>query len=101
MPTFPSHKWNGMWQDTLVYYSIPFYFIDYALAQMVALQFYEESLRDFPSAWARYLDFLDRAGTLSFPDLVRACGLMSPFDESCPERLCRFLERELEKLDQT
>jgi M3 family oligoendopeptidase len=87
----PFSSWGSMWQDKLVIYSMPFYYIDYALAQTLALEFYAESLNNFHAAWARYLKFLDCAGTKSFPDIIEFCGLISPFDEDCFDHILNNL----------
>lgn len=94
----PFISWGSQWQSELVLYSMPFYYIDYALAQVLALALYRESLSDFDAAWARYLGFMDAAGTLPLPALARACGLPDPLDEGTLEDLAAFLMDELEKL---
>lgn len=93
----PFSSWGSQWQDMTVIYAMPFYFIDYALAQTQSLLFYAESLKDPEGAFRRYLRFVDFAGTQPFPQIVRACGLLSPFDEKCFDTLlpfCRGLLKE-------
>lgn len=92
----PFASWGSQWQDMSVIYAMPFYFIDYALAQTQALLFYAESQKDPAGAFQRYLRFVDFAGTRPFPQIVRACGLLSPFDEKCFDALLPFC-RELIK----
>ena len=79
----PFETWGCMWQDTMVIYAMPFYLIDYALAQTLALQFYAESLLDLEGAWKRYMSFLSKAGTRTFTGIVKECGLRSPFEKDC------------------
>ena len=93
----PFDSWGAMWQDALVIYTMPFYMIDYALAQTLALSFYMESLKDFDSAWKRYLSFLDLGGTLSFTGAVKACGLPSPFAPDSLAGILAFIREELKK----
>ncbi len=95
----PFTSWGSQWQDTLVIYSMPFYYIDYALAQVLALALYRESLTDFDAAWARYLTFMDAAGTLPLPALAKKCGLPDPFDEKTLIDLAQFLSDELSRLE--
>lgn len=95
----PFGSWGCQWQSELVLYSMPFYYIDYALAQVLALALYRESLTDFDAAWARYLKFMDAAGTLPLPALARECGLPDPFDEKTLNDLAAFLADQLEKLE--
>jgi len=72
------------WQDQAHIYSAPFYYIDYCLAQVVALAFWAESLEDRASAWAKYLKFTGLTGTHDFTAAIAACGLPDPFE---PETL--------------
>ena len=67
------------WQYQTHIYEVPFYYIDYCLAQTVALSFLCESLTDYDGALDRYLTFVRTGGQKSFGDLVRTAGLPSPF----------------------
>lgn len=58
----------------------PFYYIDYALAQICALEFYLEDLKDHSNAWNRYLKLCSLGGTMPFLQLIKEIGLSSPFD---------------------
>lgn len=94
----PFSSWGAMWQDTSVIYAMPFYYIDYALAQTQALLFYAESLGRPQEAWARYLRFVGSAGTRSFTETVRYCGLPSPFDDTCFDTLTALCRQQLDEL---
>lgn len=89
----PFESWGCMWQNTMVIYAMPFYLIDYALAQTLAFQFFAESLEDMDSAWNRYISFLQKAGTLTFPEIIKQCGLRSPFDKDCFDYIYRTINR--------
>lgn len=95
----PFASWGSQWLCEPVFFSQPFYYIDYALAQILALALYRESLSDFERAWARSLKFMDAAGTQPFPTLVKACGLPSVFDKTTLDSLALFIEDELAKLE--
>ena len=71
------------WQYQMHIYESPFYYIDYCLAQTVALQFWAEFLKDPKDAWKRYLALVNMAGTGTFVDVVKAAGLMTPFEDGC------------------
>lgn len=77
LPHCPS---GGLWQQQLHIYEVPFYYIDYALAQSVALQFWALSKQDFPDALKRYVALCERGGEAAFTDLVTSTGLRSPFE---------------------
>lgn len=67
------------WQRQLHIFQCPFYYIDYCLAQTVALMFWNESQKDFTHAWARYLAFVKCGGTKTFRELTDTADLRSPF----------------------
>lgn len=71
---------GGLWQHQLHIYEVPFYYIDYALAQSVALQFWALSKKDFDDALERYVALCERGGEAAFTDLVKSTGLRSPFE---------------------
>ncbi|MBR2636548.1 MAG: M3 family oligoendopeptidase [Oscillospiraceae bacterium] len=83
MGGLPFYGRGGGWQYKMHIYTSPFYYIDYCLAQTVALQFWAEFLKDPKDAWKRYLDLVNMAGTGTFVDVVKAAGLMTPFEDGC------------------
>jgi len=72
------------WQAQSHIYSMPFYYIDYCLAQAISLSFWAQSQDDFKAAWEKYVRFTGFAGTKTFVDLVADAGLPTPFE---PENL--------------
>ena len=78
------------WQYQMHIYESPFYYIDYCLAQTVALSFLCESLSDYDGALNRYLGFVRTGGQKSFGDLVTEAGLPSPF---APGALAKMAQR--------
>ena len=68
------------WQYQMHVYETPFYYIDYCLAQVVALEFLEWSERDYARALDAYIDHARRGGTYPFNRLVSLAGLRSPFE---------------------
>lgn len=69
------------WQRQLHIYQAPFYYIDYCLAQTVALEFWALMGENRADAWARYLRLVRLAGTETFTGLVAAAGLDTPFGD--------------------
>ncbi|MCL2003568.1 MAG: M3 family oligoendopeptidase [Oscillospiraceae bacterium] len=80
---FDFYREGRRWQAQAHIYERPFYYIDYCLAQTMALAFWAEAQKDFKAAWAKYLQFLKLAGTKTFTDLVAGANLPSPFAEGC------------------
>ena len=81
------------WQRIPHVFQWPFYAIDYALAQVCALQYCQWMHQDRSAAWQSYLDFCRRTGALTFPELVRAAGLKDPFAEDTLSGLVDWLRR--------
>ena len=69
------------WQYQMHIYEMPFYYIDYCLAQTIALSFLVASKENYSDAFARYLKFVRTGGQKSFPELVKEAGLPSPFED--------------------
>lgn len=61
----------------------PFYYIDYTLAQVCALQFWARNYSKDPDAFKDYLHLCTLGGTKSFTKLVKEANLISPFEKGC------------------
>lgn len=77
------------WQFQRHIIESPFYYIDYALAQTCALQYWQKSLADGDTAFVDYLRICDIGGSLPFLGIVEAGGLISPFHPSCLESVVK------------
>src|SRR4029077_221875 len=62
------------------FFEYPFYYIEYGIAQLGALQVWRNSLRDRGEAVRRYREALALGGTRSLPELYRAAGARMIFD---------------------
>ena len=89
------------WQRQLHIYDIPFYYIDYCLAQTVALEFWAMIQKDPAEAWRRYMAYTEQGGSRSFVGLLRHAGLKTPFDEECMKTVCEAASKWLESFDLT
>ena len=67
------------WQYQMHIFESPFYYIDYCIAQCVALGFLRLSRENFDAALEKYVDFLKKTGGVSLTELIEAAGLESPF----------------------
>lgn len=87
---------GGGYQRQHHIYSFPFYYIDYCLAQTVALEFWSASKKDWHEAFDRYLTFLRSSGDHTFVQVVEQAGLKLPFRPNCLEGLSKeILDTEL------
>lgn len=75
------------WQYQMHIYETPFYYIDYCLAQTVALWFLVKSREDYQKALDDYLTFLKAGGQKSFEALLETAGIPSPFKEGSLKEL--------------
>lgn len=89
---------GGIWQEITHIYEVPFYFIDYALAQISALEFWRMAKEDWNKAWETYMYLSSIGGSKSFLELLEAGNLHSPFDEGTFIFLKSFINKQLEDM---
>ena len=70
---------GGMWVRQSHIFSTPFYYIDYTLAQVLALQFKCEMDKNREKAWKKYVKLLKMGGKYPFLTLVEKDHLRNPF----------------------
>ncbi len=75
------------WQRQTHIYERPFYYIDYCLAQTVALEFWVIMQTDPKEAFRRYMDLVSLGGTETFDGLVAAAGLDTPFGDDALRKI--------------
>lgn len=83
---------GNLWQRQLHIFVTPFYYIDYGLAQICALQFLKRMQVDQKSAWNDYMQLCQLGGSKSFMDLMETVGLTSPFKDGCVEEIIKDIE---------
>lgn len=86
----PFYERGAGWQRQNHIYATPFYYIDYCLAQTVALQFWLEIEKDWDKAWEKYREFVKRGGTDTFLGLVEGAGLTSPIEDGCIREIAGY-----------
>lgn len=69
------------WQYQMHIYESPFYYIDYAFAQITALQFLFISLENYNEAFKKYEKFISYGADINYLEILKSVGLKSPFDE--------------------
>ena len=77
----------------------PFYYIDYTLAQICALQFWKKMRVDRINGWENYLDICRVGGTKSFLEIVKIGDLKSPFEDGCVESVIDVIKNYLDSID--
>ena len=97
----PFYGEGKAWQRQAHIYKRPFYYIDYCLAQTVALQFWARIREDREAAWKTYMDYTRLGGSMVFTDLLRESGLQSPFDPDCLKNIAAGVKEFLDSVDLT
>lgn len=75
------------WQYQMHIYETAFYYIDYALAQVVALSFMFAAQKDYSKALDNYIKFAKKGGSKLFSQLVKEAGFKSPFSDGALKEL--------------
>lgn len=99
MDDLPFYGEGKGWQRQLHIYRSPFYYIDYCLAQSVALQFFAVMQEDPSDAWARYMDLVNLAGTCTFKELVATAKLQTPFGDGALKTIAASAKAWLDAFD--
>ncbi|MEM7228070.1 MAG: M3 family oligoendopeptidase [Planctomycetota bacterium] len=101
----PAVDWTGledfrasMWQKQLHLFEVPFYYIEYGIAQLGALQLWQIGRRDESQAIGKYREALTLGGSQPLPDLFNACGIKLAFDSDTMGSLMDDVASELERL---
>ena len=91
--------WSGLerervarWYRQLHIFELPFYYIEYGIAQLGALQLWRDSLRDPAGTMHRYKHALSLGGTRSLPDIYAAAGARLIFDTEGMAELVALVE---------
>ncbi len=89
------------WQRQLHIYGRPFYYIDYCLAQTVALEIWALIQEDRKNAWDHYMAYTKQGGSRVFTELLKNANLESPFDENTLRGVCEKAKAYLDDFDLT
>ena len=92
---------GGFWQRQNHIFTMPFYYIDYTLAQICAFQFWELDQVSHQEAWKKYVNLCKAGGSKAFLELVSLAGLKSPFEDNVVAGIMQKLEKWLESVDDT
>ena len=88
---------GGYWYHKLHIYLYPFYYINYTLTTMGAMEFKKKYAEDKAAAWQDYLKLCKTGGSRSYLETLRYANLANPFDAGSVERACGYAEEILLK----
>jgi oligoendopeptidase F len=89
---------ESMWQRQLHLFHVPFYYVEYGIAQLGALQLWLKSRQNPRQALAHYRAALALGGTRPLPELFAAAGIRFDFSTQTLLPLMSALRQELERL---
>ncbi len=97
--------WTGLeaqrlarWYRQLHVFLYPFYYIEYGIAQLGALQVWRNSRRDRADAVRRYREALALGATRPLPEIYAAAGARLAFDSATIGELISEVEEEIESI---
>jgi oligoendopeptidase F len=98
-------QWGGLedireyiWHRQLHIFEVPFYYIEYGIAQLGALQLWRQAKEDPKTALANYRNGLKLGGSRPLPELYSAAGIEFDFSERTIEPLVKAVKAEWERL---
>lgn len=89
---------KNLWQRQIHVFEIPFYYIEYAFAQLGALQVWMNYLNNSKKAIDDYYSALKLGSSKTIPEVYAAAGIKFDFSIETMGKLMDFLYREYEKL---
>ena len=103
----PGVDWGGLeeermtgWHRKLHIFTVPFYYVEYGLAQLGAVQIWRNSLKDEPEAVRRYRQALALGGTVPLPQLYQAAGARLAFDRETLAEAVDLMEGRILELEE-
>jgi len=86
------------WQRQLHLFEVPFYYIEYGIAQLGAIGLWMQYKQDKQKAISNYINALSLGGTKTLPELYAAAGLKLDLSPKHIKTLMEFVKDEMEKL---
>ena len=87
----PFYSKGGFWQRQPHIFQVPFYYIDYCLASVCAMQFKVMMDEDFEKAWNNYYKLCKLSASDFFVNVIKEVGLQNPFEDGCIKELVEKL----------
>ena len=102
----PSVDWSGLdeelktgWQRKLHIHQVPFYYVEYGMAQLGATQIFANAIQDQSKAVASYRKALALGGKVSLPELFSTAGGKFAFDVDTVQQAVSLLESTIDSLE--
>jgi oligoendopeptidase F len=102
----PAVDWRGLeevkvtgWQRKQHIHQVPFYYVEYGLAQLGAVQIFGNALKDQKKAVSDYRKALSLGGTVTLPQLFKAAGAKFAFDPAILKTAVDILDKVINELE--
>lgn len=87
------------WQRQLHLYEVPFYYIEYGIAQLGAIGLWKQFKQNKEQALNNYINALSEGGTKTLPELYKSAGLEFDFSPDYIKDLMLFVRDEISQLE--
>lgn len=101
----PGVDWSGLeeeiktgWQRKLHIHQVPFYYVEYGLAQLGSVQIFANAIKDQTRAVASYRQALALGGKVTLPELFATAGGKFGFDVDTVQQAVTLMESTIESL---
>ncbi len=91
---------GGFWFRQLHLFELPFYYIDYVIAQLCSFQYLIRSKQDFSKSWKEYINLIDSAIDKGFLESIKVGNLKNPFKGNTIESITTNIETLFNKLSE-
>lgn len=89
---------SAMWQKQLHLFEVPFYYIEYGIAQLGAIGMWKQFRENKEAALANYVKALSLGNMATLPELYAAAGLQFNFSPAYIKELADFVQQEIDRL---
>jgi oligoendopeptidase F len=86
------------WQKQLHLFEVPFYYIEYGIAQLGAIAMWKQFKENKTQALNNYVQALSLGNTKTLPELYKAAGIKFDFSPAYVKELADFVKAEIEKI---
>jgi oligoendopeptidase F len=89
---------SNAWQRQLHLFEVPFYYIEYGIAQLGAIGMWMQYKQNKEKALANYCNALSMGGTKTLPELYKTAGLEFDFSPEKIKVLMEFVQKEMDNM---
>jgi len=89
---------TNLWQKQLHLFEVPFYYIEYGMAQLGAIAVWRNYKRNPEKAIEQYMEALKLGYTKSIEEIYQTAGIEFNFSQKYVKELVDFIQEELNKI---